>query len=294
VRFRFDDVDMSLPHPALLWEDGAFGAKPFAVQGTVAWGVAHGRITADTVLVDEQQRAWLVDFAQVGRAPVLIDFVLLETAVTYDLSPHIALGEWLAWLPQLLSEPLPDGDLPTAVQLATTIRRHAFNLGGGDWRAYQELLYLCSLARLLAFEPESRHTPHVLAATIHALAEACLLAQTLAIQPQPQPAVVTVVDVPSGLWLDEVNKSAWVQKQPVELTPQEYDILAYLVAHAGQLCERCDIVEQALHEPFDEYDPEQSRLNSAMSRLRRKLEPDPQHPQYLMTVHGRGYRLFVQ
>jgi DNA-binding response OmpR family regulator len=105
--------------------------------------------------------------------------------------------------------------------------------------------------------------------------------------PLPQPPHTTS----TSLWIDSANKSVWVAGNQIDLTVQEYQILNYLYQNAGQLCERQDIVEQGLGEVFDPYDPEQSRLNSAMSRLRRKIESDPQNPRHLITVRNRGYRL---
>jgi DNA-binding response OmpR family regulator len=96
---------------------------------------------------------------------------------------------------------------------------------------------------------------------------------------------------PTGLWIDEANQITWVDGQQIDLTSQEFQILYYLYQHTGHLCERQAIVEKGLGEIYDPYDPEQSRLNSAISRLRRKIEPDPQTPRYLITVRARGYRL---
>jgi DNA-binding response OmpR family regulator len=83
----------------------------------------------------------------------------------------------------------------------------------------------------------------------------------------------------------------WVEGQSIDLTMQEFQILNYLYEHDGQLCERQAIVENALGEVYDEFDPEQSRLNSAMSRLIQKVEPDPKNRKYFTTVRGRGYKL---
>jgi DNA-binding response OmpR family regulator len=84
-----------------------------------------------------------------------------------------------------------------------------------------------------------------------------------------------------------------VEGKQIELTIQDYEILSYLYRHAGKLCDRRAIVEEALGEVYDEFDPEQSRLNSAISRLRQKIEPDARNVRYLLTVRGHGYKLNV-
>jgi DNA-binding response OmpR family regulator len=39
---------------------------------------------------------------------------------------------------------------------------------------------------------------------------------------------------------------------------------------------------------------EEGRLNSTMSRLRKKVEPNPSHPKYIIAVRGEGYRLELE
>lgn len=289
LHFHLDGETLTLPHPALCWD-----AEDFTWQGEAVWGVTHGRVNADTILVDRKQQVWLLDFAGVNWAPLLIDFVTLETAVTHDLFPlrelhHVHALQERLWQPLQLDEPIPTADLPPEaahiVNLVNQVRQEAARLAGCDWRAYREMAYLCSLARLLSLPPQPYHTSQTLAAWHHLLLATAVLTPPLTATAGP------ISTGEPGLRLDKVNKSAWVEGQQIELTTQEYDIMAYLYAHAGQLCERHDIVEKGLHEPYDYHDPEQSRLNSAMSRLRRKIEPDARQPRYLFTVHGRGYRL---
>ncbi len=82
------------------------------------------------------------------------------------------------------------------------------------------------------------------------------------------------------------------------LSPQEFDLLLYLYHHQDQLCNRMTIAEQVFgvaYEPDmtdgDKKRMEEGRLNSAMSRLRKKVEPNPSHPKYIIAVRGEGYVL---
>ncbi|MCL4262425.1 MAG: DNA-binding response regulator [Anaerolineae bacterium] len=290
LHFHLDGETLTLPHPALWWE----GAEP-ALQGEAAWGVTHGRVNTDSILVDRKQQVWLLDFAGVNWGPLVADFVMLETAVTHDLFQPRELHQACAlqqqlWQPLQLDDPIATSDLPPEaiyiISLVNRVRQEAARLAGCDWRAYQEMAYLCCVARLLSLPPQPYYTGHTLTGWLHLLVATAVLTPQLSTIPAP------ITTGEPGLRLDEVNKSVWVEGQQIELTTQEYDIMAYLYAHAGQLCERHDIVEKGLQEPYDYHDPEQSRLNSAMSRLRRKIEPDTRQPRYLMTVHGRGYRLY--
>jgi len=86
----------------------------------------------------------------------------------------------------------------------------------------------------------------------------------------------------------------WVDARRVPLRGQSYDLLCYLYERPNQLCARREIIEHVFKEKDDEKDESQvSRLNTAIGRLRAKLEPDPDRPRYLITEPGAGYRLMI-
>jgi two-component system, OmpR family, KDP operon response regulator KdpE len=73
----------------------------------------------------------------------------------------------------------------------------------------------------------------------------------------------------------------------VRLTPTEWALLAALVRRPGRLVGQ----RQLLHEVWGpSYDKETHYLRVYMAQLRRKLEPDPTRPRYLITEPGMGYR----
>lgn len=72
----------------------------------------------------------------------------------------------------------------------------------------------------------------------------------------------------------------------VALTPQEYGVLAYLARHAGKVRTHRQIL-QAVWGP--RYGEESEYLWTYVRRLRRKIEPDLEHPSYLLTEPGVGY-----
>ena len=74
---------------------------------------------------------------------------------------------------------------------------------------------------------------------------------------------------------------------PVRLTPTEWSLLAVLVRYAGKLVP----ARQLLTEVWGPaYDGQTHYLRVYVAQLRRKLEPDPAHPRYLITEAGVGYR----
>lgn len=74
----------------------------------------------------------------------------------------------------------------------------------------------------------------------------------------------------------------------IHLTPTEYDVLKFLVQHAGRLVTHRMLL-QAVWGP--EHVDETQYLHVFMSQLRRKLEPEPARPRYILTEPGVGYRL---
>ena len=76
--------------------------------------------------------------------------------------------------------------------------------------------------------------------------------------------------------------------QPVSLTPIEFELLRYLAQNEGKLLTH-PMLLRAVWGPA--YGDESHYLHVYMSQLRRKIEPDPARPRYLLTETGAGYRL---
>ncbi len=73
----------------------------------------------------------------------------------------------------------------------------------------------------------------------------------------------------------------------VRLTPKEFDLLRYLVAHAGRVISHRELL-QAVWGP--DYGDEVEYLRVFVNQLRKKIEPDAAHPKYLLTEPWVGYR----
>ena len=78
----------------------------------------------------------------------------------------------------------------------------------------------------------------------------------------------------------------------ISLRGQSYDLLCDLYDYANKPRTRREIIEKVFHEKYDETDTSQiSRLNTAIHRLREKIEDDPYHPRFLLTEPMLGYKL---
>ena len=75
--------------------------------------------------------------------------------------------------------------------------------------------------------------------------------------------------------------------RPVELTPTEFQLLATLAARAGRMFTRSQLLDALRGVAFESYE---RAIDTHVKNLRRKLEPDPREPRYVLTVYGVGYR----
>ena len=90
-----------------------------------------------------------------------------------------------------------------------------------------------------------------------------------------------------GMAIDKENRSVSVNDIPVELTSKEFDLLFFLASNKGRVFTKKQIYTQVWEE---EYAFDDSNIMSFISKLRKKIEPDPEHPYYILTVRGVGYR----
>jgi DNA-binding response OmpR family regulator len=79
--------------------------------------------------------------------------------------------------------------------------------------------------------------------------------------------------------------------QRVPLTLREFDLLHFLVRHAGQAFARGELLQRVWGAGFDGYE---HTVNSHINRLRNKIEDNPQQPQRIVTLWGVGYRFEAQ
>ncbi len=79
----------------------------------------------------------------------------------------------------------------------------------------------------------------------------------------------------------------------IELTPHEDQLLAYMLAHPGEVCDKDALAEAVWPDEVRVEGIRDDRLAQLVRRLRDKVEPDPHTPRYIVPVWGRGYRMVV-
>lgn len=104
------------------------------------------------------------------------------------------------------------------------------------------------------------------------------------------PATGPVVNLggPSRLEVDLAARLVRRGGQEVHVTRTEYELLAYLTRNLGRVVTQRELLQRVWG---PEYGSESDYLRTFVRQLRKKLEPDPAEPTYILTVSGVGYRL---
>jgi two-component system, OmpR family, KDP operon response regulator KdpE len=89
------------------------------------------------------------------------------------------------------------------------------------------------------------------------------------------------------LRVDFAQRLVQVNGQEVKLTPTEYDLLKALIKNSGKIMTRQMLLSQVWGTG---YGAESHYLHVYVGQLRRKIEPDPAHPRFILTISGVGYR----
>jgi DNA-binding response OmpR family regulator len=90
------------------------------------------------------------------------------------------------------------------------------------------------------------------------------------------------------LTLDKRRMQASVGAQSIELTSTEFELLATLAGQPGRVFTRAQLLDAIRGVEVESFD---RAIDAHVKNLRRKLEPDPRNPRYVLTVHGVGYKL---
>lgn len=90
-----------------------------------------------------------------------------------------------------------------------------------------------------------------------------------------------------NLAIDLVKRKVLLNKNKLDLTPKEFDLLVLLATKPGRVYSRNDLLDKVWGYSFNGYE---HTVNSHINRLRAKIEPDINHPKYILTSWGVGYK----
>ena len=74
----------------------------------------------------------------------------------------------------------------------------------------------------------------------------------------------------------------------IGLTPIEFELLRILAENPGRVYSRMQLLDRVLGDAYEGYE---RTIDSHIKNLRKKIEPDPDNPRYIVTVYGVGYKL---
>jgi two-component system alkaline phosphatase synthesis response regulator PhoP len=111
-------------------------------------------------------------------------------------------------------------------------------------------------------------------------------------------AVLRRVDAPPAqgeilrmgdLALDQGRMTLLVNGKAVELTPTEFHLLAALARQPGRVFTRAQLLDALHGVAFESFE---RAIDAHIKNIRRKIEPDPRNPRYILSIYGVGYRLY--
>ena len=91
----------------------------------------------------------------------------------------------------------------------------------------------------------------------------------------------------AGVEVDGPRMRVSVEGRPVELTPTEFQLLSTLVREPGRVFTRSQLLDAVHGVAFESYE---RAIDAHVKNIRKKIEPTPSRPRYVLTVHGVGYR----
>ncbi len=94
--------------------------------------------------------------------------------------------------------------------------------------------------------------------------------------------------VHGALTIDPLSRQVDLAGTPIEMTPKEFDVLAFLASSPRQVFSRAQLLESVWQSSPEWQDP--ATVTVHVRRIRNKLEDDPEHPTWITTVWGVGYR----
>ena len=93
------------------------------------------------------------------------------------------------------------------------------------------------------------------------------------------------------LSIDQAQRRVMVDAQEIKLTPTEYDIIKILAQNAGKVLTHRQLLKAVWG---DTYSDDTHYIRVYIGQLRRKIEPNPTQPRYIVTESGVGYRLMTR
>jgi len=289
---RFGNQVFSYPDPTIMLHHAFHSDQPTLLIKS------PGRLSGNNVLADLYSKTWLTDFSEAGLTPLLWNFVAIESTIRFDWvdSNNLQqLHEMEQTLVQNEFSKLNIGDidmqLRKQVRAIKLVRKLATKVANRNFSSYHLGTLFQASRRIADSESDLNSIKKTeLLRLVHLLIAAAMISERLLeeMQSRSTKAKPTML----GIHLDAMTHEVKINGILVPLRGQSYELLRILSSYENELCTRQVLIEQLFKQKFDELDESQvSRLNTAIRRLREKIEDDPDHPQFIITAPLGGYKL---
>ena len=177
-------------------------------------------------------------------------------------------------------------------QIIQAIRHNAATLLGPDLLPYLNCLFLIMSSQILEYYPNRKYTNQEIKMIVYLLNVAGLVKDKL-FELYKGGSHHTQLHTSYPPLVINTRNDVCLGSQAIQLTDREFAFLSYLYEHAGDVCDRIDILKHA----FGIDDPgsadKNGLINANLRRIWEKLEPDPGKQTYLITVRGQGIKLIL-
>ena len=99
-----------------------------------------------------------------------------------------------------------------------------------------------------------------------------------------QPNIIKIAD----LYIDIEKRQVKRDEIFFDLTPNEFNLLRVMAENPGRVFSRMQLLDKVQGDAYEGYE---RTIDSHIKNLRKKIESDPEHPRYVITVHGVGYKV---
>jgi DNA-binding response OmpR family regulator len=266
--------------------------KRVDVGSPVPYGSTPGQLNGTSVLVNPQARTWLINFSQAtDKTPLLHDFVSMETAIKFELFTIPNIQARLEMEKRLLAvsslaEEVDVKDLEPEVQkmlqTISHIRKRALAIiDHQEMHPYLTGLLFCAVGQLATYNSQESHLRHELISYMHSLLSAAMICKEL---------------TPS-IWIDVSNGKVGFKHKELRLNEQEFNLLWCLCEWRERFPNSPCSYQAIAHRVFKGEDYmakiHKNSIFALVRRLREKIEPNPENPEYIVLFWNKGYKLEI-
>lgn len=260
-----------------------------AAKSTTALNI----VDAETIIVDGAGSLILTDAAIRAEAPGFWNYAVIEAKLRYDVFiPRDLIGaqRFESYLVNRNNEKSRVVEMELGSRRiinSLQVIRRAASYGSAESEMYNESILALAISKLLEYEQVKYITTGELWRAVHLLMSIAMLCAGNIKRSSDHLATRK-----NGIFIDFNERQVFVNGNQVRISGQAFSLLSYLYEHRSHLCTRRELIENVYKMEYDQTDNSQvSRLNTAIYRIRERIEDDPERPRYLLTDPGGGYRL---